>query len=54
MNKVKTLNEEITRIKSEMAEIASKFFTGKTAQEQVECLFAKIVSQEYDADEKKY
>ena len=53
MNKMKTLNEEITRIKSEMAEIASKFFTGKTIQEQVECLFAKIVSQEYEADEKK-
>ena len=32
----KTLNEEITRIKSEMAEIASKAFTGKSIQERVE------------------
>lgn len=53
MNKMKTLNEEITRIKSEMAEIASKFFTGKTIQEQVDHLFTKITSQEYDANEKK-
>ena len=54
MNKMKTLNEEITRIKSEMAEIASKFFTGKTIKEQVEHLFTKITSQEHDANEKKY
>ena len=53
MNKMKTLNEEITRIKSEIVEIASKFFTGKTIQEQVEHLFTKITSQEYDANEKK-
>ena len=53
MNKMKTLNEEITRIKSEMAEIASKFFTGKTIQEQVEHLFTKITSQEHGANEKK-
>ena len=52
MNKMKTLNEEITRIKSEMAEIASKFFTGKTIQEQVEHLFTKITSQEHDANKK--
>ena len=33
---MKTLNEEIARIKSEVAEIASKTFTGKTIQQRVE------------------
>lgn len=46
MNKMKTLSEEITRIKSEMAEIASKASTGKTIQEQVEHLFTEITLQE--------
>lgn len=52
MNKMKTLNEEITRIKSEMAEIASKASTGKTIQERVEYLFSEIALQEYDANKK--
>lgn len=43
MNKMKTLNEEITRIKSEIAEIVSKTFTGKTIQEQVKHLFSEKV-----------
>lgn len=54
MNKMKTLSEEITRIKSEMAEIASKASTGKTIQEQVEQMFAEIIPQKYNASEKKY
>jgi wobble nucleotide-excising tRNase len=44
---MKTLNEEIARIHSEIAEIASKAFTGKTIQER----FAEITPQEYDASE---
>ena len=32
---MKTLNEEIARIKSEVAEITSKAFTGKTCAENV-------------------
>ena len=32
---MRTLNEEIARIKSEVAEIASKTFTGKTCAENV-------------------
>ena len=35
-NKMRTLNEEIARIKSEVADIASKAFTGQTIQERVE------------------
>ena len=50
----KTLNEEITRIKSEMAEIASKAFTGKSIQERVEQQFAEIIKRENDANGKKY
>lgn len=42
MNEMKTLNEEITRIKSKMAEIASKTSTGKTIQERVEQIFTEI------------
>ena len=49
---MRTLNEEIARIKSEVADIASKAFTGKTIQERVEQRFAEITSQEYDASEK--
>ena len=49
---MRTLNEEIARIKSEVADIASKAFTGKTIQERVEQQFAEITSQEYDASEK--
>ena len=45
---MKTLSEEITRIKSEMAEIASKASTGKTIQEQVEHLFTEIIPQKYN------
>ena len=54
MNMKKTLNEEITRIKSEMAEIASKAFTGKSIQERVEQQFAEITKRENDVNEKKY
>lgn len=32
---MRTLNEEIARIKSEVADIASKVFTGKTCAENV-------------------
>lgn len=48
---MKTLNEEITRIQSEVAEIASKAFTGKTIQQRVKELFATITPQEYEASE---
>jgi uncharacterized protein (UPF0335 family) len=50
---MKTLNEKITRIKSEIAEIANKAFTGKTIQAQVEQMFTEIASQEYDTNEKR-
>jgi hypothetical protein len=53
-DKMTTLNKEIARIKSETAEIASKAFTGKTIQEQVEQMFAEIIPQKYNASEKKY
>ena len=49
---MRTLNEEIARIKSEVADIASRAFTGKTIQERVEQRFAEITPQEYDASEK--
>lgn len=49
---MRTLNEEVARIKSELTEIASKAFTGKTIQEQVEQVFIKVISQECDANEK--
>ena len=49
---MKTLNEEITRIKSEVADIASKHFTGKTIQERVDEAFAEISPQEYEASER--
>lgn len=46
-----TLNEEISRIKSAVADIASKAFTGKTIQERVDQQFAEITPQEYEASE---
>ena len=49
---MRTLNEEIARIKSEVADIASKAFTGKTIQQRVNQRFAEITPQEYDASEK--
>ena len=48
---MKTLNEEIVRIKSEVAEIASKAFTGKSIEQRVNEAFAAITSQEYEASE---
>lgn len=48
---MKTLNEEIARIKSEVAEIASKAFTGKSIEQRVGEAFAAITSQEYEASE---
>lgn len=49
---MRTLNEEIARIKSEVADIASKAFTGKTIQQRVNQHFAEISWQEYEAAEK--
>ena len=49
---MKTLNEEIARIKSEVAEIANKTFTGKTIEQRVNERFAEITPQEYEAGEK--
>lgn len=49
---MKTLNEEIARIKSEVADIASKAFTGKTIEQRVNERFAEITPQEYEAGEK--
>ena len=48
---MRTLNEEIARIKSEVAEIASKAFTGKTIRQRVNERFAEITPQEYEASE---
>ena len=48
---MRTLNEEIARIKSEVADIASKAFTGKTIQQRVKQRFATITPQEYEASE---
>lgn len=48
---MKTLNEEVARIKSEVAEIASKAFTGKSIEQRVNEAFAAITSQEYEASE---
>lgn len=47
-----TLNDEIARIKSAVADIASKAFTGKTIQEQVKEIFPRTSPAEYDASEK--
>ena len=48
---MKTLNEEITRIKSEVAEITSKAFTGKSIEQRVNEAFTAITPQEYEASE---
>ena len=48
---MKTLNEEIARIKSEVAEIASKAFTGKSIEQRVNEAFIAITPQEYEAGE---
>ena len=48
---MKILNEEIARIKSEVAEIASKAFTGKSIEQRVNESFAAITPQEYEASE---
>ena len=48
---MKTLNEEIARIKSEVADIASKAFTGKSIEQRVNEAFSAITPQEYEASE---
>lgn len=48
---MKTLNEEIARIHSEVAEIASKAFTGKSIEQRVNEAFTAITPQEYKASE---
>ena len=48
---MKTLNEEVARIKSEVAEIASKVFTGKSIEQRVDEAFSAITPQEYEASE---
>ena len=48
---MKTLNEEVARIKSEVAEIASKAFTGKSIEQRVNKAFTAITPQEYEASE---
>ena len=48
---MRTLNEEIARIHSEVAEIASKAFTGKSIKQRVSEAFAVITPQEYEASE---
>ena len=48
---MKTLNEEVARIKSEVAEIASKAFTGKSIEQRVSEAFATITPQDYEASE---
>lgn len=47
-----TLNDEIARIKSAVADIASKAFTGETIQERVKKMFPRTSPAEYDASEK--
>ena len=42
---MKTLNEEIARIKSEVAEITSKAFTGKSIEQRVDEAFSAITPQ---------
>ena len=48
---MKNLNEETARIKSVVAEIASKAFTGKSIEQRVNEAFAAITPQEYEASE---
>ena len=45
------MNKEIERIKSEVAEIASKAFTGKSIEQRVNEAFTAITSQGYEASE---
>ena len=45
------MNKEIERIKSEVVEIASKAFTGKSIEQRVNEAFAAITPQEYEASE---
>ena len=45
------MNKEIERIKSEVAEIASKAFTGKSIEQRVNEAFVAITPQEYEASE---
>ena len=45
------MNKEIERIKSAVAEIASKAFTGKSIEQRVNEAFAAITPQEYEASE---
>ena len=47
----RTMNKEIERIKSEVAEIASNAFTGKSIEQRVNEAFAAITPQEYEASE---
>ena len=46
------MNKEIERIKSAVAEIASKAFTGKSIEQRVNEAFTAITPQEYEAGEK--
>ena len=48
---MRTLNEEIARIKSEVAEITSKAFSGKFIEQRVSEAFTAIAPQEYEASE---
>ena len=48
---MKNLNEETARIKSEVAEIVSKGFTGKSIEHRVDEAFVTITPQEYEASE---
>ena len=45
------MNKEIECIKSAVAEIASKAFTGKSIEQRVNEAFAAITPQEYEASE---
>ena len=45
------MNKEIERIKSAVAEIASKAFTGKSIEQRVSEAFTAITPQEYEASE---
>lgn len=49
---MRTLNEEIARIKSEVADIACKTFSGKSVQQKVNQHFTELTWQEYEAAEK--
>lgn len=51
---MRTLNEEIARIKSEVAKIASKAFTGKSIKQRVNEAFTTITPQEYEASEQAW